>query len=153
MDNFLTRIFLKAESDVLNMEKDITGIKRDLKESFEKLSNYTGKSYSEDLEIITLTLNNQSSITDETRVIVGTPRYKARRKELEAIRFKEKSVDNNFLPDISIYARYDFYDSSPNSMDAALRDVRPTDYSVGILLTLPVFDGGVRKWDRKKGTL
>jgi Outer membrane protein len=141
---------LKAETDALSMEKDITSIRKDLKESFEKLSNYTGKSYSEDMEIVTLLHNGQSSIADETRVVVGTPEYKARQKELEAIRFKEKSVANNFLPDISIYARYDLYNSSPNSMDASFNDVRPTDYSVGILISLPLFDGGVRKWEREK---
>ena len=141
---------LKAETDTLNMGKDITSIRKDLKESFEKLSNYTGKSYSEDMEIVTLPHNGQSSIADETRVVVGTPEYKARQKELEAIRFKEKSIGNNFLPDISIYARYDLYNSSPYSMDESLSDVRPTDYSVGILISLPLFDGGVRKWERRK---
>ena len=141
---------LKAETDALNMEKDITSIRKDLKENFEKLSNYTGKSYSEDMEIITLPQNGQSSIDDETRVIAETPEYKARQKELEAIRFKEKSTGNNYLPDISLYGRYDFYNSSPTSLDQALSDVRPTDYSVGVLISLPLFDGGVRKWERQK---
>jgi outer membrane protein TolC len=141
---------LKAETDAVNMEKDITGIKKDLKESFENLSNYTGKSYSEDMEFITLPPNGQLSIADETRVIAGSPEYKARQKELEAIRFKEKFIGNNFLPDISVYGRYDLYNSNPNSMGESFNDVRPTDYSVGVLISLPLFDGGVRKWEREK---
>jgi outer membrane protein TolC len=141
---------LKAEADALNTQKDISGINKEIRENFENLSNYTGKSYSEDIEIITLPFNNELSIDDETGVIAQTPEYKARRKELEAIRFKEKSTGNNFLPDISLYGKYDFYNNSANSMDDSLKDVRPTDYSVGLYISLPLFDGGVRDWERKK---
>ena len=141
---------LKAETDVLNTQKDITSINKEIRESFENLINYTGKSYSTDIEIITLPLTGQSSIADETSVIAQTPEYKARHKELEAFRFKEKSIGNNFLPDIAIYGRYDLYNSSPNNMDESLSDVRPTDYSVGVHISLPLFDGGVRKWERQK---
>jgi outer membrane protein TolC len=141
---------LKAETDVLNTQKDITTINKEIRENFENLRNYTGKSYSTDMEIVTLPFHSQLSITDETRVIEGTPEYKARRKELEAVRFKQKSTGNNFLPDISIYGRYDLYNSSPNSMDDSLKDVRPTDYSVGVYINLPLFDGGARRWERKK---
>jgi outer membrane protein TolC len=141
---------LKAQADALNTQRDIIGINKDIRENLENLSNYTGKSYSVDMEIITLPLNSPSSITDETRVIAQTPEYKARHKELEAVRFKEKSTGNNFLPDISIYCRYDLYNSSPNGMDDAFKDVRPTDYSVGLYISLPLFDGGARSWEREK---
>jgi outer membrane protein TolC len=141
---------LKAQTDVLNTQKDITSINKDIRESFENLRNYTGKGYPEDLEIIYLPFNSKLPIEDETSVIAQTPEYKARQKELEAYRFKEKSTGNNFLPDISVYGRYDLYNSSPNSMDDSLRDVRPTDYSVGVHINLPLFDGGVREWERKR---
>lgn len=141
---------LKAEADALNTQKDITSINKEIRESFENLSNYTGKSYSVDMEIITLPLNSRLSIPDEAGVIAQTPEYKARQKEMEAFRFKEKSVGNNFLPDISIYGRYDLYNSSPDSMHDSLSDVRPTDYSAGVYINLPLFDGGVRKWEREK---
>lgn len=35
-------------------------------------------------------------------------------------------------------------------MGESFNDVRPTDYSVGILISLPLFDGGARKWQREK---
>lgn len=141
---------LKAQTDVLNMEKEITGISKDLREGFEKLSSYTGKSYSAEREIIPLPLSSKLPIPDESRVIAQTPEYKARQKETEALRLKDKSVGNNFLPDISVYGRYDLYSSSPESMDDSLGDIRPTDYSVGVYISLPLFDGGIRRWEREK---
>jgi outer membrane protein TolC len=35
-------------------------------------------------------------------------------------------------------------------MHDSLSDVRATDYSVGLHISLPLFDGGVRKWEREK---
>jgi outer membrane protein TolC len=141
---------LKAQADALNTQKDITSLNKEIRENFENLRNYTGKGYPEDIEIVYLPFKSQLSINDETGIITQTPEYKARHKELEAFRFKEKSTGNNFLPDISVYGRYDLYNSSPNSMDDSLKDVRPTDYSVGVYVSLPLFDGGVRSWERIK---
>ncbi len=142
---------LKAQTDVLNMEKEMTGINKDLRESFEKLGNFTGKSYPVDTEIIPLPLNSTWSIPDETAAFIAqTPEYKARENETQAFKFKDKSVGNNFLPDISIYGRYDLYNSSPHNMDDSLGYIRPTDYSVGVYVSLPLFDGGVRRWEREK---
>ena len=141
---------LAAQTDVLTMEKDITGIHKDMRESLEKLSNYTGKSYSVDVDIIALPLSSSLPTPDETEIIAQTPEYKARLNEIEALRSRKKSVSNNFLPDISVYGRYDFYNSSPDNMHDSLSDVRTTDYSVGLHISLPLFDGGVRKWEREK---
>jgi len=141
---------LKAEADVLSTQKDIISLNKELRENFENLNNYTGKSYSTDMEISALPFNGQISVADEKRIIAQTPEYKARMKELEAFRFKEKFTGNNFLPDISIYGRYDLYNSSQNSIDDSFHDVRPADYSVGFYINLPLFDGGARKWEREK---
>jgi outer membrane protein TolC len=141
---------LKAQADVFNTQKDIAGIRKDIRENFVSLSNYTGKSYSDDMEIATLSYNHLPDVVDETGIIAQTPEYKARQMELEAFRSKKKSVSANFLPDILIYGRYDLFNSSPNSLDDSLKDVRPTDYSVGLYVNLPLFDGGARKWDREK---
>jgi len=141
---------LKAQTDVLNMEKDITNIHKEISENFEKLSNCTGRSYSADTEIVTLTLNDQLPVSFATNTITQTPEYQARYNEIEAFKSKDKSVGNNFLPDISLYGRYDLYNSSPDSMTDSFSDVRPTDYSVGVYIKFPLFDGGVRKWEREK---
>ena len=71
-------------------------------------------------------------------------------KELEANKLKAKAAANNFWPDISLYGRYDYYGSNTNSMESAFSDMRETSYAAGILINIPLFDGGVRAWERKR---
>lgn len=141
---------LKAQEDVFNTQKDIAAIRKDIREGFASLSNYTGKSYPDDTEIVNLPFNQLPEVADEAGTIAQTPEYKARQKEMEAFRSRNKSMGNNFLPDILIYGRYDLFNSSPNSLDDSLKDVRPTNYSVGLYVNFPLFDGGARKWEREK---
>ena len=142
---------LKAESDAINMEKEITKTRKEISEYLERLSNYTGERYSvQNTEIVNLRVAGLPSALDETIAIEGMPEFKARRKELEAIKTKEKAIGNNYLPDVSLYARYDFYNSSPYGLDYAMSDVRQSAYNVGLLVSIPLFDGGVKKWQRKQ---
>ena len=150
MGQFSYEDVLKAESDAVNMEKEITKIKKEISETSLKLSGYTGSRYSENTEVEQLVLTGYLPLIEEKVAITETPEYKARWKEMEAIHYKEKAARNNFLPDISIYGRYDFFNSSPDSLDASLRDTRPVGYSVGLLINLPLFDGGAKKWERQR---
>lgn len=141
---------LKAQSDAVNMEKEISKIRKEIKECSVRLGNYTGKSYTDDMEVTQLSPHGQLSITDEIKVILATPEYQTRLRELEAARSKERSAANNFLPDISLYARYDLYNANTKSMETTFNDVRQVGYSAGILISLPLFDGGIRKWERQR---
>ncbi len=142
---------LKADSDTISMEKEITKIRKELGEYLERLSNYTGERYSvQDTEVINLRVAGLPSAADETGAIEGMPEFQARRKELEAVKTREKAIGNNYLPDASLYARYDFYNSSPAGLDYAMNDVRQSAYNVGLLISLPLFDGGVKKWQRRQ---
>jgi outer membrane protein TolC len=141
---------LKAQSDTLNMEKEIAKIRKELQEYLARLSDYTGNRYTEDTEVAPLAPQGVFPITDETRVILATPEYQARLRELEAARSKEKAAANNFWPDISLYGRYDFYNANSDSFTSTFNDVRQVGYSAGLLISLPLFDGGVRKWERQR---
>ncbi len=141
---------LKAQSDAVNMEKEISKIRKEIKECSVRLGNYTGKSYTEDTEVTQLSPRGQLSMTDEIEVILAMPEYQTRLRELEAARSKEKSAANNSLPDISLYARYDLYNANPKSMENTFNDMRQVGYSAGILISLPLFDGGIRKWERQR---
>jgi outer membrane protein TolC len=142
---------LKAESDAINMEKETAKARKDLSEFLERLSNYTGERYSiQNTEIVNLRIAGMPSEVDDTKAIEGMPEFRAQQKQLEAIKAKEKSIGNNYLPDVSLYARYDFYNSSPYSLDSAMNDVRQSAYNVGVMISIPLFDGGVKKWQRKQ---
>jgi outer membrane protein TolC len=141
---------LRVEADVAVTEKELASITKEFKENLERLHSYTGKTYSEDVRIEMLDSAGVKPVAEVAQLIEGSPEYKARMKELEAAKFKEKAAANNFWPDISLYGRYDYYGSNVNSLDSSLRDIRETSYQAGILISLPIFDGGIRKWERKK---
>ncbi|MDD5168554.1 MAG: TolC family protein [Syntrophales bacterium] len=141
---------LKVEADIAAALKERGTIRKEYRENLERLYSYTGKIYTEDAVIEFLPLGPAKPPDDFLRLIQGTPEFKAKVKELEAIRFKNKAVSNNFLPDVSLYGRYDYYASNTNSLDSSVRDLRQTAYSAGIMISLPIFDGGVRKWDRTR---
>lgn len=151
MGQFSYEDVLKAESDAIAMEKETTKTSKELTEYLERLSNYTGKRYSvPNTEVVNLRMAGLPSAAAEAAVIEGMPEFQARRKELEAIKTREKAIGNNWLPDASFYARYDFYNSSPDGLDYAMNDMRQSAYNVGLLISLPLFDGGVKKWQRRQ---
>lgn len=141
---------LKAETDVVSTEKEMTRIQKDMTDLLHRLSVYTGGSYMENTVIDPIAFQGEIGTIDEKRAAAGAPEYKMRQKEMDAIRSKTASARNNLLPDISVYARYDLFNSSPDSLDASLRDTRPSSYSAGVLVSLPLFDGGARLWEWKK---
>lgn len=141
---------LKAEADVANMEKDIATLKKEISETIVRLSAYTDRHYADNIEVRYLVPAGRLEIAEEKESIPETPEYKIRQKEMEAIRYKEKAATFGLLPDISLYGRYDLYNSSPDNLDNALGDIRPVSYSVGLLLSIPLFDGGAKLWAKKR---
>ena len=142
---------LKAESDLENAEKEQVNLTKEFRENLEFLNSYTAKCYTTADEIESPTVEpGRDVIEPAERQIEATPEIKARRKELEALQTKAKSTFNNYLPDVSMYGRYEYYGSDMESLDNALKEIRESGYSAGILVSLPVFDGGARKWERIK---
>jgi outer membrane protein TolC len=141
---------LKAEADVASVEKEIATILKEFKENHERICNYTGKTYDENIEFEKLVSDGAIQLTDFQKHISETPEYKARMKELEAIKFRSNAASNNFWPDISVYGRYDYYGNNMYGIDRAIKGMRETAYYAGLLITLPIFDGGTRKWERKR---
>ncbi|MBU1052974.1 MAG: TolC family protein [Proteobacteria bacterium] len=141
---------LKAEAEIADTKRQISSLKKELNENLERLRSYIGMDYSNELEFELLASDSRMQIVSFTKLIENTPEYKARMVELEALRLKEKADANNYLPDISLYGRYDYYGNDPDNLEGSMRDIRETSYSAGILISLPLFDGGVRNWERKK---
>lgn len=140
---------LKVEAEIADTERQLSSLKKEFNENLERLRSYMGMDCSDDVELELLS-DGKMQITAFPKIAEDTPEYKARMMELEALNLKEKAAANNYLPDVSVYGRYDYYGSNPDSLYSSVRDIRETAYSAGILITLPVFDGGVRKWERKK---
>ncbi len=141
---------LKVDTEVADTEKEISSLRKEFKEYLERLYSYMGKIYDEDVDFEEFVSDGKKQITKIKELVEETPEYRARMMELEAEKFKAKAAANNYWPDISLYGRYDYYGSNPDSPDSSVRDIRETAYTAGILINLPLFDGGVRKWERKK---
>lgn len=141
---------LKAETDVTALEREIAKIKKELIDQYHRLSGYTGGNYNEQVIIDLLQFKGEIAPIDEKGASAASPEYKMRLKEMEAIRSKTVASRNSLLPDISVYGRYDLFNSSPNSIDASLRDTRPSSYSAGVIISVPLFDGGAKFWEWKK---
>ena len=104
-----------------------------MQDIFYRLSVYTGGSYSENTLIDPILFKNEMARYDEKAAIMAAPEYKMRAKEMAATHSKTIAARNNLLPDISVYGRYDLYNSSPANLNASFRDTEPTSYSVGLL--------------------
>ena len=141
---------LKVDMEISKTEKEISSLRKELKEYLERLYSYMGKIYGEDIDVEAFVADGKKQILKLAELIEETPEYKARMMELEGMKFKAKAVENNYWPDVSLYGRYDYYGSNPDSLDNSVRDIRETAYVAGILINLPLFDGGVQKWERKK---
>jgi outer membrane protein TolC len=141
---------IRAEADAANAEKELAAVAKEMKEDIARLYGYTGKRYPEDVEMETLKSDGKVPLGELSTLIGATPEYMARQKELEAAKLKAKAIENNDLPDISFYTRYDYYGSDSNSLDGSMRELRETSYNAGIFITFPLFNGGVKKWERKK---
>ena len=141
---------IKSEADVVNTDKEIAGIRKELKENLEKLISYTGKAYREETEMAEFVHGDQREFASISMAIEDTPEYKARMKEHEAQITRAKGSANNLWPDISLYGRYDYYGSNANGPDSAFSDVREASYRVGMLISIPLIDGGSRSWERKR---
>lgn len=144
---------LKAGADVASLEKETAVILKETQENIQRLNSYVGRGADKDLEVEAFSVEKENNMEGLAGLVEKTPEYKARVNELEAAVYKRMQASNNLLPDVSLYGRYDYYGSSPNSLDNAMRNTREASYSAGVLINLPIFDGGVRYWERKKNIL
>ena len=141
---------LKAEAEAVSVDREIARIQKDLTDMLHRLGGFTGVKYSESSVLEPLEYSGEIVYFDEKAAIAGAPEYKMRLREMEAHHSKTTAARNHLLPDISVYARYDLFNSSFDSLDASMRDTRPSSYSAGVLLNVPLFDGGARYWEWKK---
>ncbi len=141
---------LKAAADLSRVRKEAAAVRRGLLENFARMAVMTGEKYTEETSIIPFDVEGVSSLTTTEGSETDAPEYKARLVELEALRVKAKSAENADWPDISIYARYDYYGDSQRSLDDALHNLRTNSYTTGVYISLPLIDGGLRAWKKRQ---
>jgi outer membrane protein TolC len=141
--------FLKSEAGLAAAEKEQSADRMQLRQNLARLSALTGKDYSEDVYIEPLPSGGAFLSGEIMKNVESMPEYKYRQKEKDALEHKATAARNDFFPDIGIYARYDFYGNKSDLSDA-IHDMEEISYNAGVFLSIPLFDGFARKWERQK---
>lgn len=141
---------VKMEADLSRARTDAAAVRKELLENLARMALLTGCAYNEDTVIAPLEKEVASPSFEAMPDTGDSPEYKSRLIELEALRMKAKSAENAYWPDISIYARYDYYGSSPDSLDDAFHNLRSNSYTTGVLVSMPLVDGGLRIWRKRQ---
>ncbi|HQJ55965.1 MAG TPA: TolC family protein [Planctomycetota bacterium] len=140
---------IRAEVQVVDLERERTEAARQFKENLARLTLYTGVEYEEDVTVMGLGAAAEISERPGPERIEQTPEYRAKRKEVEAQQEKGRAARNNLLPDVGVYGRYDFYGRNPALYDS-MKELDRNSWNAGVYISLPIFDGGLRKWERER---
>jgi adhesin transport system outer membrane protein len=140
---------LRAETATASAEREIASITKEYRESLEVVCGLTGRVCSEGLRIEGVAPEGEVRTADFAPPAGDSPESRAKRKELEAARWKERAAEGRAWPDISLFGRYDYYGSDPGP-GGMLLDIRETAVTAGVLISVPLFDGGAREWERKR---
>ena len=124
---------LRAEVQVVDLEKERTEPARQFKENLTRLTLYTGIEYEEDVMVQSLGAAAEVAERPEPDRVEQTPEYRAKRKEVEAQQEKGRAARNNLLPDVGVYGRYDFYGRKP--------EVRRDRIGLGVLSWIATYIG------------
>ena len=141
--------FLKSEAGLAAAEREQSADRMQLRQNLARLSALTGKDYSEDIYIEPIPPGGVSPSGEIITDVEKTPEYKYRQKEKDALQHKATAARNDFFPDIGIYGRYDFYGNRSDLTDA-VHDMEEISYNAGVFISIPLFDGFARKWERQK---
>ncbi len=125
---------------VKNIEQQIFELSALAEESLNWLSFYTGEKY--DFAQIDVTDFKKIDFDpmkayDYTQSII----WKVQEKELKKRELALKVAKKAYLPKVNAYGRYYIYGSDYSSYSDALKDISPSNYTVGASVIMPVFDG------------
>ncbi len=136
---------IRTRAEIEAHLRETERLRSELARELSTLSRYTGKSFGpeEDFEPLRPEMEPKGKPAPEL-----SPEYLAERARLLALRESRKAAERERLPDLTAYARYDLYGASIRSMGEALDETRATAFTFGVFLSLPLFDGGYRKWER-----
>ena len=140
---------LRAEVQVVDLEKENAEVLRQFNENLTRLTLFTGIEYGEDVKPRRLTVGADVSLRFDSERVEQTPEYQSKKKEVEAYQQRGRAAQNNMLPDVGIYGRYDFYGRNADVYDA-LKDTDKNSWNAGVYISFPLFDGGQRKWERER---
>lgn len=131
--------FNDAKVKVEQTKQKINELSSVMSESLEWLSFYTGEEYNiENLKVEDLKKSEFDVLasTDYTKSLV----WKVYEKQLKKKELELKVAKRNYLPKVSVYSRYYLYGSDRSNYGKSF-GIEPSNFTVGGMVNMPVFDG------------
>ena len=125
---------------VNDIEKRIHDLQKIAQESLNWLEFYTGYEFNQDnLKVQEIKKPNfdPSQTTDYTKTVT----WQVYEKEIKKKELALKVAKRNYLPKLNAYGRYYLYGADQNSYGKSFEDFGPSNATVGVSLSVPVFDG------------
>lgn len=101
---------------------------------------------------------HMQDFTEKTAIVPNfdaqsTPEYKFYQLEIEKKKNELKALKRQLLPQIGLYSYYIFYGSNPNNFGQAIANIGQRTISLGVSVTMPIFDGFRNQAERAKKKL
>ncbi|AEE13736.1 outer membrane efflux protein [Thermodesulfobium narugense DSM 14796] len=141
---------LKAQLQLESELKEKMSLERELNIRLSSLSWMTGKKFSPDDEFEKISAGMEIEGSNPVGKIEDLSEYRSQLEQIQAAKEKLESAKLSYLPDVSIYVKYDLYGSSLNYLDEAFKNLRKTSLTAGVSINMSLFDGGKAKWERTK---
>ena len=137
---------------VEEVNKKIYEIKQSMSESLNWLAFYTGDSYDiENLKVADFGRADFDSM--DTDDYTKSVTWKIYEKQLRKKGFEIKVAQRTNYPKLNAYSRYYLYGSNYNSYNKSLKDIEPSNLSVGASVNWMLFDGMKNRANVEKNVL
>jgi outer membrane protein len=137
--------------DVARTLDEINELKQRLVSDLKELSTFTHIAYDVN-EVEVRDFSDESPITPLFDA-QATPEYKYYKLEIEKKKNELKALRRQLLPQVGLYSYYIFYGSNPNNFGRAISSFGQRTVSLGISVSMPLFDGLRNQSDQAKKKL
>lgn len=141
---------------LLSEEKEkLDAVESKIAVALTELGYLTGKKYEKNmLEVERVPEETDSEVIEKAENVDHTsnPEYRYYSAEMKKKQIEKDIVKGDFYPKVSIYAKYNFYNSNPDMTDS-YEDIREKGYSVGLFTSVSITEDLKRVHTLEKSNL
>ncbi|OPX96996.1 MAG: outer membrane channel protein [Syntrophorhabdus sp. PtaB.Bin006] len=137
----ISRIDMVNEAlKTIKIVDEIDNLAARLKGLLEDLSFLTGEDYSAEGMKVSRFRGHEEDFKD-TFNPENTPESRIYDLEIEKKKAELQALQRGLLPQLALYSSYVWYGSHPSEFDTSAQQVRSRSFSVGLSITVPLFEG------------
>jgi outer membrane protein len=119
---------------------DVDNLKLKVRALLDDLSFFTGDQYDSDATQIN-GFNETGDVFKSSFDLERTPESRMYDLEIEKKKAEIESIKRGLLPQFGIYSSYVWYRNNPDKVLYSARHIKPTNFIVGLSITIPLFEG------------